>query len=153
MLGANVVHMSLLAEYLAMRIGAPLGVYRQFTNNMHAYLGVFSREKLAVVAAECAEILDGEPLPPPGPALELGFDHDLPRFMTWARGHVAESFGALEQPAFETEFMKGVAAPVFLTWQRRKKKLPMSALLERAGQIAAPDWRRGCVEWLQRRQR
>jgi len=37
MLGANVVHMSILQEYMADQIGVEVGVYNQFTNNLHVY--------------------------------------------------------------------------------------------------------------------
>jgi thymidylate synthase len=35
--GANVVHFSVLQEVIAHAVGAPVGVYRQFSNNWHAY--------------------------------------------------------------------------------------------------------------------
>lgn len=35
--GANAVHMSVLHEYLAARIGCPMGTYYQVSNDMHAY--------------------------------------------------------------------------------------------------------------------
>lgn len=37
--GANVVHFSILQEVVAHGAGLPMGVYRQFSNNWHAYLG------------------------------------------------------------------------------------------------------------------
>lgn len=37
MFGANLVHFSFLQEYMASRIGVELGVYNQFSNNLHAY--------------------------------------------------------------------------------------------------------------------
>lgn len=36
--GANVVHMSMLQEYLAARIGVPVGAYYQVSNSWHAYV-------------------------------------------------------------------------------------------------------------------
>jgi thymidylate synthase len=36
-LGANVVHFSFLQEYMAACIGVEVGVYNQFTNNLHVY--------------------------------------------------------------------------------------------------------------------
>lgn len=36
--GANVVHMSILHEFVASATGIPLGTYYQFSNNYHAYL-------------------------------------------------------------------------------------------------------------------
>lgn len=38
MLGANVVHMSFLQEYMAAQLGWSVGKYHQITNNLHAYL-------------------------------------------------------------------------------------------------------------------
>lgn len=35
--GANVVHFSLLLEYMANRIGVPVGTYYQMSNNLHLY--------------------------------------------------------------------------------------------------------------------
>lgn len=37
MLGANACHFSFLQEYMAARLGVRVGVYNQFTNNMHVY--------------------------------------------------------------------------------------------------------------------
>jgi thymidylate synthase len=37
MLGANVVHFSILQEYIAACLGVKVGVYNQFTNNLHVY--------------------------------------------------------------------------------------------------------------------
>lgn len=36
--GANVVHMSVLQEFIASAVGIPVGVYHQFSNNFHAYI-------------------------------------------------------------------------------------------------------------------
>ena len=38
-LGANVVHMSILQEYIAHAADLPVGTYHQFTNNLHVYEG------------------------------------------------------------------------------------------------------------------
>ena len=40
-LGANVVHMSFMQEYVAMMIGCPVGTYHQVVSNFHAYVKVF----------------------------------------------------------------------------------------------------------------
>jgi hypothetical protein len=161
MLGANIVHMSFLAEYLAMRIGVPLGVYRQFTNNMHSYIAKYSREQLGVIASECAELLDGEPLPAMGPALEPGFDEDLALFMPWARLVIQQSALKWEEaeawenpPALKTQFMDEVALPMFLAWYFRKQKCEaeMWQCLNDL-EVTAPDWGRACREWVLRRKK
>jgi thymidylate synthase len=165
MLGANAVHMSFLLEYIAMRVGVPMGSYFQFTNNMHVYLDVFSREKLQKIADECDTL---GVVPTTGPALEPGFDEDLALFMPWARAVIKQppppslvSIHAPTPPAWsmafniptmKTKFMTDVAVPMFLAWTYRKwgDKHTMWLCL---GEIGAPDWARACEEWVARREK
>lgn len=152
-LGANVVHFSFLLEYMAMRIGIPVGSYYQFTNNLHVYTDKFSREMLDTVAYECATV---GALPDLGPALEEGFDDDLKLFMAWARvcirhQPVGMSGGpGLNVPSCKTTFMQTVVVPTFLFWLYRKWKDEYSSNICLDG-IDAPDWHRACSEWEERR--
>lgn len=148
--GANMVHMSFLAEYLAMRVGVPVGVYRQFSNNLHAYTDVFDRVRMEVIINECYEALE-QPLPESGPALEPGFDDDLKLFMPWARSLIRGEDDDLSCDALQTEFFKGVAVPLFDAWYWRKQKVPVKDQLETLKQCTAPDWRKAAEEWIQRR--
>lgn len=148
--GANLVHMSFLLEYVAMRVGKPVGVYRQFSNNLHAYLDVFSREKLERISRECDTL---GCLPATGPALELGFDDDLGLFMPWARAAMRstpQQNTVLNIPALKTPFMQAVVVPMFLAWTYRRWKDPYNTGACLNG-IDAPDWRRACCEWTERR--
>jgi thymidylate synthase len=153
--GANAVHMSFLQEYTAMRVGLPIGVYRQFSNNYHVYTDVFSRAKLKMIAQESDTL--GR-LPALGPAIEHGFDNDLSLFMTWARACINNTHG-MKIPVWKTALFKTVAEPMFLVWRMRKmmKEGHADASLDGrtvAGElerIAAPDWKRACAEWIERR--
>ena len=50
--GANVVHMSVLQELVAHRLGVPVGVYRQVSDSFHVYLNeVWDRVKLLSIDA------------------------------------------------------------------------------------------------------
>jgi thymidylate synthase len=163
--GANAVHFSFFHEYMAMRIGIPMGVYRQFSNNFHVYTDVFNREKLEQIALESDSL--GK-LPDMGPALEPGFDEDLSKFMTWARGLIRQPQppdtvgindptpaaweAAFNVPPMNTAFMETVAIPMFLTWTYRKWKDSYSMFTCLDG-IEAPDWKRACNEWIERRQK
>jgi hypothetical protein len=149
--GANAVHMSFLLEYVAMRVGLPMGVYRQFANNFHLYLDPFPREKVQDIIFDCAALLDGPPLPATGPALEEGFDEDLAHFMTWARNLINSRAGlSIDEPYLTTAFMSSVAVPMFKAWWCRKNK--QLELCDRwVSTIAAPDWQRACAEWVERR--
>lgn len=51
---------------------------------------------------------------------------------------------------FEEPFMNGVVAPMVQSWEcRRGGDMEQAIYLARC--IEAPDWRRACVEWLNRR--
>ena len=41
--GANAVHFSMLQEYMALKIGCPMGTYHQVSVNWHAYKSVFEK--------------------------------------------------------------------------------------------------------------
>jgi hypothetical protein len=156
--GANSVHFSFLLEYVAFRIGLPIGVYRQFSNNFHAYLDVFSREKMERIVTDCYEELDQHIYPPLGPEMEEGFDEDLHDFMRWARSVIMNSHG-MSIPAWQTEFFRSVAEPMFMAWRIRKCALSGQMDASLAGRtieselarMTAPDWRRACEEWILRR--
>ena len=152
--GANVVQFSLLLEYIAMRVGLPIGVYIQVSHNFHAYLEKASRVYLRNVADDCAELFDGEPLPLPGTALEAGFDEDLRVFMSWARHVIRVGKGVDEPgPQFKTAFMQTVARPMFIAWTARKQKVHASNVDYWINVIQAPDWQRACREWVERRKK
>jgi len=46
--GANAVHFSVLHEWMSYKTGHPLGIYRQISDNYHAYLEVFNKLKSEV---------------------------------------------------------------------------------------------------------
>jgi thymidylate synthase len=149
--GANVVHMSFLAEYLAARLRVPVGVYRQFSNNLHVYTSKFSCEQMRAVALECAELLDGEPLPETGVAIGPEFDAGLPIFMEWARRLPKGGAGvALNVPDVKDEFLQLTAVPMILAWYYRKQKDAYSMYICLDG-IEAPDWQKACRDWVERR--
>lgn len=158
--GANAVHFSFLLEYMAFRIGLPIGVYRQFSNNFHAYLDVFPREKMERIITDCYEELDQHIYPPRGPGMEPGFDEDLASFMRWARAVIMNAHG-MNIPVWKTEFFRSVAEPMFMAWRIRKCALSGQTDVSLAGRtvegelarMTAPDWRRSCEEWIQRRQK
>lgn len=164
--GANAVHFSLLLEYMAMHIGVPMGSYFQFTNNLHVYTEKFDKEKLWQIEHEADTV---GALPELGPELTRGFDGDLALFMSWALRVIneAEEHGvlttrwegarlhpameaALDIPDCNTEFMQSVAVPMFLFWVYRKWKDDYSSDVCLNG-IDAPDWKRACEEWVERR--
>lgn len=166
--GANAVHFSFLLEYMAARIGVPMGSYYQFTNNLHIYTEKFSREKLAGTAIECATNLFSiapdsvAEYPALGPTLTEALDADLTVFMQWALSVMHwEGIGGTKYPAdcpitkvpeLATDFMSDVAVPMFLFWTYRKWKDEYSSNICLDG-IAAPDWKLACQQWKDRRKK
>lgn len=162
--GANAVHFSLLLEYMAMRIGVPMGSYFQISVNVHVYLEKFDRKKLEQIAFEC----DTTEHVATGPAIPEGFDDDLKLFMTWARQVIRAPVPAptvpvnepipeawtlaLGAPQLKTEFFYAVAVPMFLFWVYRKWGDEYSSNVCLNG-IDAPDWQCACAEWAERRKK
>jgi len=139
--GANAVHFSVLLEYLAFKVGLPVGVYRQFSNNLHLYTGVLSPEGALAMADEVEHtdlyhrhaikhlpliLHDAE-----------DWDHDLRMFML-----------APSKPHnYREPFFRDVARPMYEAWGMRHDTFFARSI---ANEIEAPDWQRACREWLER---
>lgn len=149
--GSDVVCFSVLLEYMAARIGVPVGIYRQFSNNLHVYTDKFNLDKLNAIIRECAS---------KQPRVSLGmrvstdgeFDEDLNAFMVWAE-YAARSTSPILMPppsSLNSFFFAHVAVPMFNAWIARKRKLAFEA-----GQfvenICDNDWRQACDDWMKRR--
>jgi thymidylate synthase len=163
--GANAVHMSMLQEYLADRIGVGVGWYAQASFNYHGYVDFInkmkSREKpeetyLSLIkTAKFMCETDGrcEVYDPyddakhvespwvthqPIAAKDQSWDEDL--------------FAFLESPGntFKNSFFYNVALPMHYSYQSYRQGHYEQAI-ENIGRCTAYDWRRACTEWLERR--
>lgn len=137
--GANVVHMSMLQELLAHALGAPVGVYRQISNNFHLYLDGGKSQKLY-------ESIETAPGPDP---YVLGDVHPTPLLqpnedwrMLLADCENIVSFGL--EFGSRTVFMQDVVKPLYTAYLDRKADKPYSISLD-------TDW--GCAfqRWVDRR--
>ena len=134
-LGANAVHFSFLLEYMAAKIGVPVGYYYQITNNLHGYLETI--EPLRDLAGNCAASpYELSAVKPYELRLEgCAFDEDLEN---------------LDKYHATSTFFRHVVEPVRAAHQAHKAGDSMIAL-QRCKYILAPDWRMACEQWLQRR--
>ncbi len=155
MLGANVVHFSFLQEYMAACIGVEVGVYNQFTNNLHVYVennGGFHPEKW-LESDDNYDRHAGDPYErdnwKPFPLVRdpVMFDREVCEF-------VEENSG---KPTHETvcqewaePFLQNVAQPMCAAWNFYKAKRFEEALAW-CEQIAADDWRVACTNWMLKR--
>lgn len=151
--GANAVHFSVLQEYLAARIGVPVGRMYQLSNNYHAY-----KDTLIRVYGEGA-------LPPPDdryssgavrPAPMVGdperFDYDLSRFMEWTRSEEPDQ-EPQEYP--HNPWFSSTAEPIFVAhhfWRQGVRQRALDIVDDHVvWPDMAPDWRVACREWMARR--
>lgn len=140
MLGANAVHFSFLLEYMAAKVGVTMGVYRQFSNNVHAYMDKYPPNLLKDIAidADVHRYRDTGTLPT--------FEGDMAAWEADLQGFLTEG-GPLPT---RTYFFRAVARPMLLAW-RAHKAVDVAMRATHLSSIAAPDWRRACTEWCARR--
>jgi len=151
LLGANVVHFSVLQEYIALSLGLQVGTYYQFTNNLHVYTDRWTPDKWSTSEqpkgqapyappqanriplveqpdrfdAECKQFVDG-PLVPPTSVREKRFNWKEP-------------------------FLQHVAAP--MCWAYRLHKQREYALaLKTVDEVWDYNWRTAATNWIQQRQ-
>lgn len=144
--GANAVHFSFLQEFIASAIDVPLGVYRQFSHNLHLYTELYDFKKYIDVPPDSSvfdyymqgvrstPIMDNDDWG--------GFLRDCERFCC----------SPLETPrGFRHSFFPEVAYPMAKVVETRKRKEGTGEYW--AEQIVAEDWRRATLEWIERRER
>ena len=142
--GANVVHFSMVHEYVARMIGFHVGTYNQVSDSMHVYT---ERPQWLQVREHCIPATaidpyrgDVTPYPMCQPSTSLDqLDADLYKFM--------------ENPVRDTSdytdlFFADVAAPIYATWVIHKTSRDGLTAVK---SIQAEDWRLACTQWLERR--
>jgi hypothetical protein len=153
--GANAVHFSYLHEYMARCIGVPQGVYRQVSNNFHAYVSDF--EKVAKLAQYAPMAVGGELAHDARDPYETGFVTPFPLMSTPKEDWDREAEMFLHDPmaiGFQDPFFRKVAVPLYKAHVAFRSGHPnrFEVALAEAEKCAASDWRLATVEWIQRRQ-
>lgn len=160
--GANSVHMAFLLEYLAGSVGVPVGWYAQNSFNIHAYSDFYHKvmnERSALTQETSLRhnmTLPTEHKWNPYASGELGerptfplmnqadherFDRELAIFLAG---------GSTHSDGLTDPFFLNVAAPLRESHAHYRNK-DYAAAAQAAQQCAAPDWRKGCLDWLNRR--
>lgn len=148
--GANVVHFSMLQEYVACLLGVPVGRYSQISSCFHLYTE-FDITKRMIGK------IDPHPLDP----YDRGdVQTDSPMVLSHYKN---EGVWQKEAAWFIDEFCNGakmrwspepffdvVAIPMQRTWVAYKNKEWDDAFM-RAAEIQADDWRTNVLQWLRRR--
>ena len=138
MLGANVVHMTMLQEVMAAELGVPIGKYQVFTNNLHMYTSLPKfTEYLHTYETHDPYPMDHDPI--------FSTGESLARFMVDCEAFLAGNFNSIENLWLLT-----TARPIYEAYKAHKAKDARDAH-KWALTIEAADWRMACLEWLARR--
>ena len=136
-LGANVVHMSILQEYIANATDIPVGTYHQFTNNLHVYEGW--EEKWSATPSRWYQTR---------PAIARW--HFSPSSLPH---HEAERFVEegldIDEP-YTCRIIRDNAEPMLMAWLAHKDGDDDLAL-HHITHIYDEDWQEGCRLWITRR--
>lgn len=153
--GANAVHFSFLLEYVSSMTGIPMGVYRQFSNNYHAYQGlVGDRRGMEALAQTAAATC---PYSVPGVLRQRSFDQrviePLPLFgrgqgeaRAWHED-LRDFMDGYDTEDFETAFFRYLVGPMYLTWSAWKKG-EFEEARHLTLSIRPDDWRMAAQDWL-----
>lgn len=154
--GTNPVQFSILLEYLAAKIGVGIGTLYQVSNNLHAYLDVFEKNKSLIDEAadpfrtvSSCPYTRNEVYSQPLVSNTATFDKELELFMAGTPPH-----------CFENTFLETsrLVQEAYMAW--KQKSLPGKNYTRAYRHLAqirddgekALDWKRACIEWLQRRE-
>ena len=150
--GTNSVQFSILQEYLAAKIGVGIGALYQISNNLHAYLDVFEKNKLLI--DEAADPFRTVPNCPytreevytQSLVTEAKiFDRELKIFMEGVHPY-----------NFENSFLEAAKwiRVSYFAWKEGKDYEVAYECLARIHDDGEKvlDWKRACIEWLRRRE-
>lgn len=134
--GANVVHMSILQEYIARWLDADVGWYTQMSNNFHFYEATW-HDDLAVV--------EGDPYAH-GVVQHLPLMSDPSRLITEMRLWCDHNDSSkLKEP-----FMANLVLPMDAAWKHHKAR-EYDKALEQMEAVVPSDWRMAGIMWLKKR--
>jgi hypothetical protein len=135
MLGANIVHFSVLQEYIAGSIPMEIGSFHQFTNNLHVYEGWEDR------FAATPDIWYKNY----GHVARIPFSDNT---LDWKEAAQFCEYG--DAGNMRSKILTQNADPMVKAWEAYKDQDDPLAM-HYASKIYDADWRRACTEWLDRR--
>lgn len=145
--GANVVHFSILQEYLAAMIGVQLGSYAQMSFNFHAYedmLAKVGEPELDNRYADLARAGEDDVRPMSLVHEPSTFDRELTELLAMVD---EDCWGPTK---WHNYFLRDTALPM-LRAHSRWRAGDRERALDGIDQVAAIDWRVAAGEWMERR--
>lgn len=142
--GANAVHMTILHEFVAHAVGVGVGRHYQSSWNFHAYTNIYPAEGYQRLA-EDALLHD---------YYTARESKSLPLFGAAERWEdilsECELFCDGESEACTSRIIQGIAVPMLDAWRLHKAK-DYAHAVPACAKITAPDWRKACTAWIERR--
>lgn len=141
-MGANVVHFSILQEYLANELGVRAGRYWQISANMHAYRDTWEK-KVGNLRLDHYDPYDD--------ATAVPYPYICNHSYSWETELNYALDGELSR-GYKNDFLGDVVAPVIHTWSkwssgdRSGARHFMAATMNRG-----IDWTQSCLAWMDRR--
>jgi hypothetical protein len=153
--GANVVHFSLLLEYVAGSLGMPMGSYTQFSTNSHIYNEYPDTKRFLKHFRKVAEgLLEDTSKDYPGVMVPLFNDNVDPDLKKMAIDQDIETLmDCYDQTEFEfeTNFFKAVVYPVIRCYNLYKQDKLEQAIHELKNWKVQSDWVIATTSWMERR--
>ena len=152
--GANVVHVSVLQEYVATMIGVEMGEYRQVSDSFHVYLfgknPTWDKVKDLTInpytfrhLKNPYDRIDSEHVPLITDT-EV-FEWELKRFFT-----IHPNDFDLHTDGWENHAFKDIAVPMMIVFAKHKEKNYLESY-KALSKIKALDWRTACHNWIRKR--
>lgn len=145
--GANAVHMSMLQEIIAAGVGVPMGVYRQMSNNFHAYTDndvVKHFMENGVQDYDCYGGFFTTHMP------LIHGDETVEMFLTDCELLVSE-WATIADPVFNTKFFQVIAFQLFSAYLARKDERHMVRRDDFTVEQLTNDWVSAFLGWCERR--
>lgn len=140
--GSNVVHFSILHEYMAFKLGWELGVYYQFSNNMHVYLDNEVWQRVRYAEMETDPYISLSAYPMSNCHNPDWFDKDLERFF-----ELTPLKKEIDPNNFATEYFKRGVTSLWNAWRFHKEK-DYTKAYSSLTQCCFYDFRRACMDYL-----
>lgn len=156
--GANVVHFSILQEFIAAAVGVPIGKYWQVSSNLHCYIRDFEKYKeLAIHVADPYRTIARDPYVASNTLLDdaavtptVVVDED---YKVWEQ----DLQMWMKDPTrigIRSSFFLRTATPMIMAHRAHKKGRTDEALeIIESQMVARSDWKLASLGWLQRRKK
>ena len=150
MLGANVVHFSILQEYVAACLGVEVGVYNQITNNLHVYVANWKPKEWL------SEWVGRTQLSPPMLSYDQSVKSTVPlvthpdMFDLECKDFIDQDWSSSVVVGLTEPFLRWVAAPMCTAFSFHKQRDYTAANLM-LDQVKSDDWRIAGRNWIEKR--